>query len=49
MISELIWFGLGILIGFMLSTKERRKQAMSKLNEWTKPKKEDAPKEPPKA
>lgn len=40
MIAELVYLGLGFAIGYVASSKERRKKALQKLNEWTKPKKE---------
>lgn len=47
-VAELVYFAIGIILGYGLSTKERRKAILAKLNEWTRPKKEPEPKEPSK-
>lgn len=45
MIAELmIYLGLGVLLGYVLGNPKARAKLLSKLNDWTKPKKETPPK-----
>lgn len=50
MILELlIYLGLGVAIGYVLGNPKARAKVLAKMNEWTKPKKEEAKPEEKKA